>query len=202
MMDKTVEKDRIDEMLNTVMEVARGDYSVQVELSGKNDELDSLAMGLNMMIDDLQANTVELSYATNRIEEILNIIQRVARGDYATACEPSEENNIFDALGMGVNMMIDDVRTSHEDLNRQKNELLAFNKDLQESLAKIKTLSGLLPICAWCKKIRDDEGYWKDVEQYISEHTKAELTHSICPECFNKVCAKEASKENNSNKVS
>ena len=202
MMDKTVEKDRIDEMLDTVMEVARGDYSVQVELSGKNDELDSLAMGLNMMIDDLKANTIELSYAANRIAEIINIIQRMARGDYAAACEPSEENDMFDALGMGVNMMIDDIRTSHEDLNRQKNELLALNKGLQESLAKIKTLSGLLPICAWCKKIRDDEGYWKDAEQYISEHTKAELTHIICPECFNKVSAKEASKENNNSKVS
>ena len=202
MMDKTVEKDRIDEMLDTVMEVARGDYSVQVELSGKNDELDSLAMGLNMMIDDLKANTIELSYATNRIEETLNIIQRVARGNYAAACEPSKENNIFDALGMGVNMMIDDVRTSHEDLNRQKNELLAFNKDLQESLAKIKTLSGLLPICAWCRKIRNDEGYWQTVEAYISEHTKAEFSHGMCDECFNKLCAEENSKQNNNSKVS
>jgi len=200
-MDKTVEKDRIDEMLDTVMEVARGDYSVQVELSGKNDELDSLAMGLNMMIDDLKANTIELSYAANRIEEILKIIQRVAMGNYAAACEPSEENNNFDALGMGVNMMIDDVRTSHEDLNRQKNELLALNKDLQESLAKIKTLSGLLPICAWCKKIRNDEGYWQSVEAYISEHTKAELTHGVCNECLNKLCAEENSKENNNSKV-
>ena len=202
MMDKTVEKDRIDEMLDTVMEVARGDYSVQVELSGKNDELDSLAMGLNMMIDDLKASTIELSYAANRIEEVIKIIQRVARGDYAVACELSEENDMFDALGIGANMMIDDVRTSHEDLNRQKNELLALNKDLRESLAKIKTLSGLLPICAWCRKIRNDEGYWQTVEAYISEHTKAEFSHGMCDECFNKLRAEEKSKENNTSKVS
>ncbi len=201
-MDKTVEKDRIEEIINIIQRVARGDYSGQVELSGKNNQLDSLAMGLNMMIDDLKASVIELSYATNRIEEIINIIQRVARGDYAVACELSEENDIFDAIGIGANMMIDDVRTSHEDLDRQKNELLALNKDLRESFAKIKTLSGLLPICAWCKKIRDDEGYWQSVEQYISEHTKAELTHGICPECVDKIYDKEASKENNNSKVS
>lgn len=58
--------------------------------------------------------------------------------------------------------------------------------DLQETLQEVRTLSGLLPICAWCKKLRDDEGYWKSVEDYIGERTKAEFTHGICPECTNK----------------
>ena len=72
MMDKTSEKERINEIIESIMKVARGDYSVQIELSGKNDEIDSLAMGFNMMIDDLKAGTVGLGYASNRIEEILN----------------------------------------------------------------------------------------------------------------------------------
>jgi len=50
-------------------------------------------------------------------------------------------------------------------------------------LQEVKTLSGLLPICASCKKIRDDKGYWNILEQYISEHSDAEFTHGICPEC-------------------
>lgn len=58
--------------------------------------------------------------------------------------------------------------------------------ELQEALEKIKTLKGLLPICAWCKKIRDDRGYWKKVEDYLGEHTDALLTHGICPECLEK----------------
>ncbi len=62
----------------------------------------------------------------------------------------------------------------------------ALIKELQEALANIKTLSGLLPICAWCKKIRDDKEYWEDVEAYISAHTQAEFTHSICPDCEKK----------------
>jgi DNA-binding NtrC family response regulator len=55
--------------------------------------------------------------------------------------------------------------------------------ELQEALAKIKTLRGLLPICAACKKIRDDQGYWTQVEVYVREHTEAEFSHSICPDC-------------------
>lgn len=56
-------------------------------------------------------------------------------------------------------------------------------QELRETLQKVKTLSGLLPICAWCKKLRDDEGYWKSVEEYLGEYTRAEFTHGICPEC-------------------
>ncbi len=57
---------------------------------------------------------------------------------------------------------------------------------LQEALEKVKLLSGLLPICAWCKKIRDDQGYWNAIEHYISQHSEAEFTHGICPDCRKK----------------
>jgi len=58
--------------------------------------------------------------------------------------------------------------------------------DLQEALAKVKTLSGLLPICSYCKKIRDDKGYWNQIESYIRDHSEAEFGHSICRECAKK----------------
>ena len=60
-------------------------------------------------------------------------------------------------------------------------------RDLQEALAEVKTLSGLLPICASCKKIRDDKGYWRQIEIYIRDHSEAEFSHSICPECVKKM---------------
>jgi uncharacterized protein with PIN domain len=66
-------------------------------------------------------------------------------------------------------------------------------KDLGASLKKIQTLSGLIPICAWCKKIRDDKGYWESVEAYIGERTKAEFTHGMCPECAEKYWAGKGS---------
>ena len=55
--------------------------------------------------------------------------------------------------------------------------------ELQTALSRVKALSGLLPICASCKRIRDDQGYWKQVETYIRSHSEATFTHSICPEC-------------------
>lgn len=55
--------------------------------------------------------------------------------------------------------------------------------ELQEALAKIKTLRGLIPICASCKKVRDDRGYWQQVEVYIRDHSEAEFSHGLCPEC-------------------
>jgi DNA-binding NtrC family response regulator len=57
---------------------------------------------------------------------------------------------------------------------------------LQDALTKIKTLSGLLPICSFCKKIRDDKGYWNQIEVYVREHSDANFSHSICPECAKK----------------
>jgi hypothetical protein len=59
--------------------------------------------------------------------------------------------------------------------------------ELQKALEKVKTLSGFLPICASCKKIRDDKGYWNQIEAYISEHSEAEFSHGICPECAKKL---------------
>ncbi len=56
-------------------------------------------------------------------------------------------------------------------------------RELQDALAQVKALSGLLPICASCKKVRDDQGYWQQIESYISAHSHAEFTHGICPEC-------------------
>jgi DNA-binding response OmpR family regulator len=63
---------------------------------------------------------------------------------------------------------------------RQKNE------DLSEALAHVKQLKGLLPICMFCKKIRKDEDYWQQVEEYLFEHTEADFSHSICPQCMEK----------------
>ncbi len=56
-------------------------------------------------------------------------------------------------------------------------------KELEESLSKIKTLQGLIPICSYCRRIRDDQNYWKELESYIAEHSSAEFTYGICPEC-------------------
>lgn len=57
---------------------------------------------------------------------------------------------------------------------------------LQSALKEIKTLKGIVPICSYCKKIRDDKGSWTQIESYIDEHSEADISHGICPECAKK----------------
>lgn len=83
-----------------------------------------------------------------------------------------------------VNEDITELKKAHEEQKK-------LNDELAEALNKVKLLSGLLPICANCKKIRDDSGYWNQIEKYISEHSEAAFTHSICPECYEKLYSKE-----------
>jgi len=74
-----------------------------------------------------------------------------------------------------------------QDITRLKQieeEQERLNVELKEALNQIKTLSGLIPICAACKKIRDDKGYWNQLEQYLEEHSDAVFSHGLCPECF------------------
>jgi hypothetical protein len=78
----------------------------------------------------------------------------------------------------------------------QKNARLVT--ELQEALAKAKTLSGLLPICASCKKIRDDAGYWHQVEVYIRDHAEVDFSHGLCPDCGNDLSAQIAAYKNKS----
>ncbi len=69
-------------------------------------------------------------------------------------------------------------------LRRKTIELEKTNRQLQEALDKIQTLKGLVPICTHCKSIRDDQGFWQDVEEYVEAHSTAEFSHSLCPDCL------------------
>ncbi len=86
--------------------------------------------------------------------------------------------------------MVDDITErvlAEKELQRYSSELERSNKALQDALADVRTLGGMLPICSSCKKIRDDKGYWSQIESYISEHSGAAFSHGICPECEKKV---------------
>jgi PAS domain S-box-containing protein len=78
---------------------------------------------------------------------------------------------------------------------RAEREREALIVQLQEALANVRTLRGLVPICASCKSIRDDSGYWHQVEVYVHNHSEAEFSHSICPECMRKLYPDFASDE-------
>jgi sensor domain CHASE-containing protein len=72
-------------------------------------------------------------------------------------------------------------------LEKEVKERQRLINELQQALSEVKTLSGLLPICAQCKKIRDDKGYWNQIETYIHKHSGAKFSHGMCPECFKKL---------------
>ena len=74
---------------------------------------------------------------------------------------------------------------------RLQTELAARVKELELALSKVKQLQGLLPICCYCKKIRDDQNYWRQVEGYVAEHSEAQFTHAICPSCREKIIEPE-----------
>jgi len=66
-------------------------------------------------------------------------------------------------------------------------ELNEMVKELRQALAEVRTLKGIVPICANCKNVRDDQGYWNRVESYLNEHTEADFTHAVCPDCMKRL---------------
>ena len=70
--------------------------------------------------------------------------------------------------------------TERKDAEAERENLI---QQLEKALKEVKTLSGMLPICSSCKKVRDDQGYWNQIEQYISHHSDAHFSHSLCPDC-------------------
>jgi hypothetical protein len=107
---------------------------------------------------------------------------------YLNLC-PAEKDNIFTVIVLAGFFLFVIILVGLFELERQKNITYQarITQNLQIALAEVKELSGMLPICASCKKIRDDTGYWAQLETYIMEHSKAAFTHSICPDCFRRL---------------
>jgi len=90
-------------------------------------------------------------------------------------------------------------RVNNEMANLQR-EMARKNAELENALSKVKLLSGLIPICASCKRIRDDQGYWEQVEKYISEHSMATFSHGLCSDCMQKLYPEYYSKHQENQK--
>jgi PAS domain S-box-containing protein len=88
-----------------------------------------------------------------------------------------DAGNIIGTMGISHDI------TRRKQVEAERERLLA---ELQNALANVKSLSGLLPICSGCKKIRDDKGYWNQVESYIQKHSEAKFSHGMCPDCIRK----------------
>ena len=90
--------------------------------------------------------------------------------DYVT--KPAREDELLARVSVGVRVV------------KLQQALADRVKSLEEALSNVKQLQGLLPICSYCKSIRDDQNYWRRVESYISEHSSVQFSHSFCPDCY------------------
>ncbi len=140
------------------------------EITHAEDIEQSVTLGQQLLNGEIPLFQLEKRYIKKSGETLwVNLTVAAIRG---------QNGEVLYALGM-----VEDI--SRRKLAEQERERLV--RDLQQALDKIKALRGLLPMCAWCKKIRNDKGYWQKVETYIQEHSDASFTHGICPECLNKV---------------
>jgi hypothetical protein len=117
---------------------------------------------LSSPFKQLQANLLHLTWQTRQI----------AAGDF------SHRVNFMGVFSTAFNSMVESLEEKRRTEER-----------LKEAHARVKHLEGIIPICMYCKKIRDDKAMWKQMEQYITEHSEAMFSHGICPECHAKVKA-------------
>ena len=145
--------------------------------------LDSMGLNTVKRIAEQEKNTPIIVLTGNEDETIASLALQNGVQDYLN------KNTVN---GM---MLLRSIKYSIERFNnlREKERLI---KELKEALEKVKTLSGLLPICSNCKNIRNDEGYWIQVESYLKSRSDLEFTHGICPDCI-KVLYPEFYKKDN-----
>jgi len=113
---------------------------------------------------------------------------------FGTICILDKKENYFsDQMTESVRLFKDNIENylallfesnERKQAERENERLIS---DLQKALSEVRKLSGFLPICASCKKIRDDQGYWNQIEEYISDHSEAQFSHGICPDCMRKL---------------
>jgi hypothetical protein len=103
----------------------------------------------------------------------------------------SRSSHLLFSLALGLScvvviLLVKENKASTE-RKRAEDKQKSLILELQKALAEVKTLSRMLPICASCKKVRDDKGYWKQIETYLLDHSETKFSHSICPECAKKL---------------
>lgn len=102
---------------------------------------------------------------------------------FGTICVLDNKENSYSETYENLIRNFRDIIQSHLELIYMNHELGGENKKLADYVSEIKILRGFIPICSFCKKVRDDEGFYQEVEVYVTEHTGAKFSHGICPQC-------------------
>jgi PAS domain S-box-containing protein len=153
--------------------------------------------------EEIIGHSIALLFPFDRGDELIDNMQQIKRGESVGRYETLRvrKDGQFISISITVSPIKDEtgkiigasaIARDITQRKREEHERAELILELTEALKQVKTLTGLLPICAACKRIRDDRGYWQQVETYISSHTSAIFTHGICPECLKKVKDKHA----------
>jgi YesN/AraC family two-component response regulator len=110
------------------------------------------------------------------------LLTAIERGIDAYVIKPIDVEKLLSAINKCAEVIL-----YRKSLLRHQEEQRKTMEELKAALSKVKQLSGFLPICASCKKIRDDRGYWQQIEEYIRDHSEAEFSHGLCPDCAKKI---------------
>ncbi|MBO8130117.1 MAG: PAS domain S-box protein [Candidatus Marinimicrobia bacterium] len=146
-----------------------------------------IILSTNQMIDVIEKSDIDIENIEYLPKLAIGLPLKVKRKivgamiifEYMKNSELSKEVRTLEEVAVQIAIAL-----KHKIEEYEREKLL---RKLRKALREVKELSGLLPICANCKKIRDDQGYWNDVEKYISENTDVDFTHSICPDCMKKL---------------
>ena len=134
-------------------------------------------------LDGLEVARRARSLQSERHSYIIMLTTKSAKSDIATALKAGADDYLVKPFNA------DELRARIEVGRRTielQDSLIARAEELRSALEQIKTLRGIVPMCDTCKKIRDDQGYWKQVEVYVQERTGAFFSHGICPECMDR----------------
>jgi DNA repair exonuclease SbcCD ATPase subunit len=204
---------KVDELLDYLTSVAQdisrrryGDPQEIFELTKAGvypDRISELAESFGMMIVKVEARELRLEQTIGKLKNLNERLQDEVDERIKIEKELKQYRNDLEKL---IQERTDELLKANELLKteimeRQKidEERKKLVEDLQEALDNIKTLKGLIPICASCKKIRDDKGYWNELELYISENSDLIFRHSLCPDCLQKHYPEDLEKEQSGN---
>lgn len=141
-MENKIQKDdliRINELIQVLQTIASGNFAVKAEVSAKADIIDGLATGINMMIEELAESMVRIEYVNDRIKNVISVIHKVAEGDYSVSCKTTKNNDVFDALGLGINMMIDDINGNIQEIEKEKEKLAVTLRSIGDAVIATDT---------------------------------------------------------------
>ncbi len=182
----TVDNDKYNVMLikDLLLEVGfknvRGYYSGEEILEHLVDEVPDLILSDIMMPEMNGYDLCKIIKSNQKWKHVPIIMITAASMHGSESLKKSFDYGAMDFLSKPIND-IELIARVKSALNQVRQR-----KELEIALEEVKTLKGLLPICSYCKKIRNDSDYWQEIETFISAHSKAEFSHSVCPSCYEK----------------